>query len=178
MVLSQAATPRIAGAERNIAATLTAKCIRCNFLVAAVPCALIVAAAPQILKLLYGPAFLPASNGLRILALGIFVSSSASLFSVYYTLKLGKPMISFWNNALSAAVCLTLSVVLIPPLGIVGGATASTIAYLVGEVALLLLFIRDTGIPVASVLFVHRDDIVLLRGLIGAYVLKHRARAT
>jgi O-antigen/teichoic acid export membrane protein len=146
--------------------------------VAAVPCALIVAAAPQILKLLYGPAFLPASNGLRILALGIFVSSSASLFSVYYTLKLGKPMISFWNNALSAAVCLTLSVVLIPPLGIVGGATASTIAYLVGEVALLLLFIRDTGIPVASVLFVHRDDIVLLRGLIGAYVLKHRARAT
>lgn len=163
LVLSQTAAPRIGSAEREKAALFTAKCIRANVLIALVPSALIGGLAPWLLELLYGSRFGGGALPLRILAVGIFASAPSALLSAYYTLKLGKPMLSFWNCALSAAICCMLSVGLIPVLGMNGAALASTCGYIVSQIVFLRMFLRDTGLRAATVLLAVPEDFAMVR---------------
>lgn len=162
LVLSQSAGPKIGSIDRVESASFTSKCVRNNLLIAIVPCALIIALGPYLLQLLYGPKFLSGGSALQILAIGVFASAPSSLLAAYYTLKLGRPMVGFWINALSAAICAALSFALIPRFGMNGAASASTIAYVVSQGVMLWIFIRDTRQPLFTVLFVQRDDLIRL----------------
>lgn len=168
LVLSQTAAPRIGSMDIAESARFTARCIRNNILAALAPCALIIACAPWLLGLLYGAAFLPASPSLRILAIGIFASAPASVLATFYTLKLGRPMVSFWNNGLSATVCASLSVLLIPRLGMAGAAMGSTAGYIASAAVLVVMFVNKTKLPVEIVLLAQREDLQFLRRAVGS----------
>lgn len=161
LILSQTAAPRIGSSPEVESARFTAKCIRNNLLIAFIPCAGIIVLCPWILRILYGANFLPGVGALQILSIGIFASAPSSLFSAFYTLKLGRPLISLWNCAFSAAICFALSFMLIPRLGMNGAAAASTISYVASQLLFLWIFRRDTGLSISTVLFVQRDDFTL-----------------
>ncbi len=90
-VASLVTSPHIGSFEREPAAALAARCVRNNLLVALVVCAAIFVCCSPIVKLLYGPAFMPVIPALRILLAGVFALSLASPISSYFTLKLGRP---------------------------------------------------------------------------------------
>jgi O-antigen/teichoic acid export membrane protein len=177
-VLSQTAGPRIGSASLSESAQFTAKCVRNNLLIALVPCAMTLIAAPWIVALLYGQRFLGSVSPLQILSVGIFASAPASILSTFYTLRLGRPMVSFWNNAFSAAICCGLSFVLIPTFGMLGAAWASTLAYIVSQVHFLWLFTRTTLLPITSVLFVQRNDLQRLQRVVTTILQRFRNART
>lgn len=159
LVLSQSAAPRIGSLDTVESAHFTARCVRINFVIALVPCVLVFVAAPWLMGLLYGPAFAQGGTALRILTIGVFALAPGSLLSAFYTLRLGRPMVSFWNAAMSAAICLGLSVVLIPRYGMNGAAIASTAGYVAGALAIVLLFIWENAISPAAVMVLRREDL-------------------
>ncbi|HTU80838.1 MAG TPA: polysaccharide biosynthesis C-terminal domain-containing protein [Candidatus Acidoferrales bacterium] len=154
-------SPHIGGLERSRAAALAARCVRNNMLASTVVCAALFAIAPWIVGLLYGQAFLPLVPALRILLLGVVALSLGSPISSYYTLKLGKPEIPLVLAGLSAAICISVTVLLVPHLGLSGAAIGSTVAYIGGQGLGIAYFGRMTGLRWTTVLIPTLDDLRL-----------------
>jgi O-antigen/teichoic acid export membrane protein len=145
-------SPHIGSLDRDAAASLTARCVRNNLLVALVVCgALFVLAAP-IVHLLYGRAFMPVVPVLQVLLLGVLAMSLGSPMSSYFTLKLGRPEVPLWLAGGSAVICIAVSVLLIPKIGIIGAATGSTLAYAAGQIAAIWYFGRIARVGVRQML--------------------------
>src|SRR5579884_382624 len=151
------ASPHIASLDLRESGLLTARCVRNNLLLAAALCALLFVFARPLLSLLYGRAFLPAAPAFDILLFGVLALAIGSPVSTYFTLRLGKPQISMWLGALSAAVCLGTSVALIKAWGMSGAAAGSTAGYVIGQCVGLWYFgrsarlgWRDLFIPTAT----------------------------
>jgi O-antigen/teichoic acid export membrane protein len=152
-------SPHIGGLPIAAAANLATRCVRNNMLVALTVCAVLFVAAPWIVQIFYGAAFLPLVPSLRILLIGVVALSLGSPISSYYTLKLAKPEIPLVLAGVSAAICIAASLLLIPQIGILGAAWASTIAYIIGQGLGLGYFARKTQTPVASMLLPTREDV-------------------
>ncbi|OAT81213.1 oligosaccharide flippase family protein [Desulfotomaculum copahuensis] len=89
--------------------------------------------AEALINTLFGPAYLPAAPALRILALGMLVHTllgpnGAALVA------LGRPRLSFMDDAIAAVLNLLLNLALIPRWGLTGAATASASALAVTNV--------------------------------------------
>jgi O-antigen/teichoic acid export membrane protein len=162
-------SPHIGGLEIGAAARLAARCVRNNLLIALVLCSALFVLAPTLVALLYGAAFLPLVPALRILMVGVVALSLGSPVSIYYTLKLGKPEIPLVLAGASAALCIAGAIVMIPHLGLIGAAIASTTAYIVGQGLGLGYFARSTGLSARAVLVPTVADLM---------VYYHYARAT
>jgi O-antigen/teichoic acid export membrane protein len=153
------ASPHIGGVERTVAARITARCVRNNLLIAVSLCGVIFVCSPYIVRLLYGEAFVPLVPALRVLLVGLVSLSLGSPISSYYTLKLGKPEIPLVMASASAALCIVVAVALVPHLGIVGAAIASTIAYLFGQGLGVGLFSVQARVPLRTILIPTLEDI-------------------
>jgi len=60
---------------------------------------------------------------------------------------------------LSAVICLIVSIVLIPRIGIVGGAIGTAISYLLTQVTVMLYFKKITGVPLSQLYLLQKTDI-------------------
>jgi O-antigen/teichoic acid export membrane protein len=154
-------SPHIGSLDREAAALLAARCVRNNVLVAAAVCGLIFVCSMPIVRLLYGAAFLGVVPALRILLIGVFALSLGSPISSYFTLKLGKPEVALWLAGGAAAICLSISIALVPSLGISGAATGSTVAYIAGQAAAIWYFTRTTGLSWRTLLIPTRAEAAL-----------------
>jgi len=159
-------SPHVGGLDLQAAGQLTARCVRNNFLVAAVVCGVIFALAQPIVHLLYGSAFLPLVPALRVLLLGVFALSLGSPMSNYFTLKLGKPEVAMVFASISAAVCIAVSIVLVPRLGMLGAAIGSTAAYALGQAVATVYFSRMAHIPIQTILVPTLGDLTAYRDLL------------
>lgn len=166
-VAATVTSPHIGGLDRRAAAMMAAQCSRHSMMISIVVCALVFAFAPAIIGFFYGQAFLPMVPALRILLLGVVVLSLAGPISSYYTLKLAKPEVPLVLAGISAALCIALTFVLIPLFGIVGAACASTIAYVVAQIAALMYFRKGTGIGLRAVLVPTRLDLRVYLDFLG-----------
>jgi O-antigen/teichoic acid export membrane protein len=119
-------------------------------------------ATPVLLPLLYGPEFQAALGAAMILLIA----------SGFYSFKLilsgglrglGYPEATAYAEILSLAATAVLLFVLLPPLGILGAAIASMLAYLLAVVVLLLFTLRNTSLTLRSMLALNSDDVALLR---------------
>ena len=151
-VAATVASPHIGGLDRQSAARLAARCARHSMLISLVICVAVWILAPFLIGTFYGDAFLPLVPSLRILLFGVVVMALAGPISSYYTLKLAKPEVPLALAGLSAAICISLTFVLIPQFGIAGAAVASTVAYAVGQGAALLFFRKGTGVGLRTML--------------------------
>src|SRR5581483_10501207 len=120
-VLPQIAIPQIGTSSALSSAQLTAKCARMNVAIAVLAAGGLYALAPWVVTLLYGTAFQPAVIPLRVLLIGSLVLAPCNLISAYFTIKLGRPRFVLTVLAASATVSTVICIVLIPPLGILGG---------------------------------------------------------
>jgi O-antigen/teichoic acid export membrane protein len=154
-------SPHIGSFDIPGAVRLAARCVRNNLIIAVIVCGVLFAVAYPIVRLLYGAAFTPVVPALRILLLGVVALSLGSPMATYFTLKLGKPEIPLRLAGISAIICIALAIILVPRLAITGAAIASSVAYIISQVAALWYFTRTTRTALSAMLVPTRADISL-----------------
>jgi O-antigen/teichoic acid export membrane protein len=161
-VVQQVTTPRIGALETSEAARFVARCTRATLLPVVLLTILAALVIPVLIRLLYGAPFLAAVPALRILLIGVAALYVGSLITNYFSLNLGRPQLSLGVAGVSAAICIVLSLVLVPRVGIVGGAIASSVAYLTGQVIALSVFSKLSSIGIAQTLWPRLTDLASL----------------
>jgi O-antigen/teichoic acid export membrane protein len=114
---------------------------------------------------LFGVAYQPAYPALLALLPGLFGLCYASILRLDLLGKDRPGSISLLVG-LGALLNLTLNLLLIPIYGIVGAASASSIAYLAVTVALLVLYCRLSGVPAWQTLIILPSDLVPMRKML------------
>jgi O-antigen/teichoic acid export membrane protein len=104
-------------------------------------CLVLGAAAPFVIPVIFGADFAGASTPLRILLPGVLLLSAGKTVVPYIT-NHNRPWAGTWISLTSLGSTLILNVLLIPRLGIVGSALASTIAYGANGVLHCVVFVR------------------------------------
>ncbi|MFN2461912.1 MAG: polysaccharide biosynthesis C-terminal domain-containing protein [Candidatus Velthaea sp.] len=165
-VVPQITLPEIGRLNIAESADYTARWARANVALAGIACAGLFVLAPYLITIAYGEAFAGAVQPLRVLLIGAFAMAPCSLFSTYFTIKLGRPRLPLVINVSSAVVSAAIGVVLIPRIGVMGGAVATAVSYVLGTVIALVYFARISGMSVPATMLVRREDLVLLQGIL------------
>jgi len=173
-VTSVVTSPLVGSMDREAAAQLTARCVRHNVLVASVCCGALSIIAPFVVHLLYGNAFLPMVPALRVLLLGVFALSLGSPMSTFFTLRLGKPEISLILASISAVICIVVSILLVPRIGLIGAAIGSTLAYVLGQAAAIAYFGAISGISADRMLIPQFRDLVVYAEIVAGFTRRLR----
>ena len=169
--VTQAAYARIGLPDRDTAARLVVRIVHGNLMVLLLAAPALYLAARFVLPWLLGPAYGDASLLLVILLPGVLSYGAASPLSAYFTNHAGRPQVPALVAGLSMLINVALCVALIPRIGIIGGAVATTVSYVISVIVLLLLFARHAGISAAVLA---KPD---LRAM-GRYVLAILGRGT
>lgn len=103
----------------------------------------------------YGAAILP----FFILLPGLVVKAASNIVIQYATNALGQPKTSIWMNGVSALVNAAACLILLPTLGMVGGAIASTLSYAISFVIYIVWFGRVTGVHPSGLYRIRRTDL-------------------
>ncbi len=152
-------SPHIGSLGDQAAAELAARSVRHNVLVASVCCGLLAIVAPIAVRVLYGDAFTPVVPALRVLLIGVFALSLGSPMSTYFTIRLGRPEVPLTLASASAMICIVMSFILIPKIGLVGAALGSTVAYIFGQTAAIFYFRKVSGISAQTMLVPRPSDL-------------------
>jgi Na+-driven multidrug efflux pump len=98
-----------------------------------------------LLPRLLGPEYAAALPVLGCLLPGVLAYGAASALSVYFTNHAGRPLIPAALAGFSLAVNIVLSVLLIPRMGMLGGAVATTVSYLTSIAVAVAVFKQSSG---------------------------------
>jgi len=161
LAVGQATLPRIGGLDRTQAGIFAARCLRNTVFFAAILCAVGMLAAPLVVGLLFGHAYTSIVTPMRILLLGIVAASTGSIVSNYFMLNLGRTEPPLMVALFSTVLCAGISLVMVPRVGMLGAAAASSIAYAISQTVAIAYFCKVSGIRASQVLFVDRRDLAL-----------------
>ena len=153
-------------ASKEQAGRLTAKAVRHTLLIN-IPLALVMWSIAWLIPLIYGVRFSPSLLPFKILLPGILAYSVAGIFSTYFTIQLGKPRVPLLVASISFMIDLLLSLLLIPKLGLLGGALANTISYLIAITVLIVIFCKNTRITLGELFSITKDDVADYQILLG-----------
>jgi O-antigen/teichoic acid export membrane protein len=162
-IASVVSVPRIGSLPRDEAAAFTARCMRNNAFIAGIVALVAILLAPYAVVLLYGHPFAPAILPLQILCVGTIALSQIGVVTNYYTLNAGKPIVPFLMQLASMLMCVALSFLFVPMMGIVGAGVATTVAYIASVGAVICWFARETRIPWREIVLIRREDVVWYR---------------
>jgi O-antigen/teichoic acid export membrane protein len=164
--IASASFGRIARGSQKEAAQLTATCMRHSFLLVIVGAAIVFFAAPPLIPIVYGKAFAQSGIVTRVLLPGIIVYSVMPVLARFYFQQLGNPRIPVVFSTLSLVLCAVLTVVLLPRMGILGGALATSISYTIAFVASASYFVHITRIAPRQLFAFSREDLTPYRALV------------
>jgi O-antigen/teichoic acid export membrane protein len=156
--IATATAPHIGSLPPDRSRLLTARAARNTIFIAALSCALLAAIAPLLVRLLFGSSFVPLTGALRVLLIGIVATSANSVFASYFTLRSGRPGVALGIAAGSAAICIMLSIALVPRIGMIGAASATAVSYVLSALAFAMMFRRDSGVSLRQLLCPTVDD--------------------
>jgi O-antigen/teichoic acid export membrane protein len=111
------------------------------------------------LPVIYTNVYLPSLVPFRILLPGVLAYGLAGIFSTYFTHQLGKPKIPLLISGLSMMINIIVCLILIPRIGMAGGAWATTISYLIAVGLLILIFVKNAKISLVELFSINEDDI-------------------
>lgn len=151
-------SPYIGSLADRAAAELAARSVRHNVLVSSIACGLLAIVAPIAVRVLYGEAFVPVVPALRVLLVGVFALSLGSPMSNYFTIRLGRPEVPLTLASISACVCIVMTYILLPRIGLIGAALGSTVAYFTGQSAAIAYFRYVSGISARTMLVPRPSD--------------------
>ncbi|MFH1850647.1 MAG: polysaccharide biosynthesis C-terminal domain-containing protein, partial [archaeon] len=152
--------PAIASSERPTE-KLTAKINRIVIFLTLCASLLLILLGRTIISVLYGPAFSPAFPALMVLLPGIIGLTAAKIISKY-TSGIGRPLYNSKGSILALAVNVPLLWYLVPKLGIIGAALASSVAYSVYGFYMIQVFRMRSGLKITSIVLISRRDIIEL----------------
>lgn len=156
--IAVAISARVGTATRDQAGKLTARAVRHTLLINT-PLAVLMWSAAFMIPILYDKRYTASMVPFRILLPGILAYSVAGVFSAYFTNQLGKPKIPLMVAFISAMIDFIGSLILIPRIGMIGGAWANTLSYLISFGILVAIFCKCSGIALAKLFSVTKDDI-------------------
>jgi O-antigen/teichoic acid export membrane protein len=139
------------------AAALTIRACRASLVAGTLLSAALAVAAYPVVRLAYGPEFLPALPALWVLLPGIVL---ASLWRPLggYLLKLGRPLAISSTSGLALLVNIGVGLLLIPVWGIAGAAVATTAAYGTLAAVCLAWFLRRSGVAPGEILWLRAES--------------------
>lgn len=150
--VTTAAYARIGSPDATEAGRITVRAVHAGLLLLAVLGPLLWAGAALVLPLLLGPAYAPALPVLAVLLPGVTVFGAASALSAWFTNHAGRPAVPAFLATLSLVINVVVSVLTIPRLGMLGGALATSLSYIVAVGVGAVLFMRASGTPAAVLL--------------------------
>lgn len=141
--------PYLVRASLPDAARRAARIFRAGTVLTVPLVAAVVLLAPFLCETIFGPDFTGSIDDLRVLALGAFGVVALQQLTNAVTAQ-RRPGLATVAAGVGFVVTIVLDVVLVPPLGGLGAAIASTFAYTAGGVASVAIFLRFFGAPPAS----------------------------
>jgi O-antigen/teichoic acid export membrane protein len=165
---------RVAVATSSLDANvLTARAVRIVSLLLLFVGIGIVLGARMLVIALYGSEYVGSIQPLVVLVPGIWALGIGKLLATHMAGS-GRPEVGTYAAVISIVFTVALDVVLIPTMGIVGAALASSVAYTIAVVVLLVFFIRTSGLQVSEILIPQRDDFRRLAvGVTQMFALSH-----
>jgi O-antigen/teichoic acid export membrane protein len=136
--------PDLVRASQDEAVRLTAKIFRGSLLVTLLAAAALIVVAPLLVVPLFGEEFRGSIDDLRVLTLGAFGIVALKQVGNALTAR-GLPSQASMGIGVAFVATIVLDVLLIPSLGGLGAAIASSVAYTLGGVVIVLLFTRHVG---------------------------------
>lgn len=128
----------------------------------------------MLLPLVFGAAFRESVPALMWLLPGVTIFSVANVIGSYLA-GIGKPHLNLAVALVGLVVTVALDFMLIPWLGIIGAAIASSMSYLATTLAIVAIFVRETKIPAGRALLITRDDLSLIAAMIRRKLGERRA---
>jgi O-antigen/teichoic acid export membrane protein len=159
--MSWSAYGRVATSSFSRAANLTAKITRLVLALEVFAGLVAFAAGPTLFTLVYGSAFGDAGQVLRILLPGMVLYAADSILTYFLSVKVGRPGVILRVEAATLVVCAVGSLATVGRFGMLGPASATTLAYLVSFSVKSFLFMRATGKNAGSLLLVGASDLRL-----------------
>lgn len=155
------------GTERE-AANMTAACMRHSFVLVLAGSVVIYFAVPPLVPLVYGTQFAHAALVARVLLPGIIAYSMMPTLATFFSQQLGQPRIPLIVSSLSTIVCAGMTVVLLPRVGIVGGAIATSVSYCIAFAVAVTYFVQRTHIGPRRIFTLSRADLQPYRALLAS----------
>lgn len=152
--------PRLSSMETEEANELTPRVLRSSLFLTVVAGGALYLLSRPLLVLFYSTEFLPALQAFRILIPGIVMLSVAKILSSDFSGR-DKRLYQTAATAVAFAVNVGLCFLWIPPHGIVGAAWASTAAYTLQSVLMLVFFRKLSGKGVLESTLVRGEDFAL-----------------
>ncbi len=168
-VLVMIQRPDLVRAGPQAAAELIQRLLRITILLALPLAAFLVIAAPFLCTTVFGDEFAGSVDDLRVLALGVVGITFMALLGAALTAQ-RRPLLTTAAAACAFVLTIGLALALIPPLGGLGAAIATSVAWTVGGVAIAIIFsralrtdIRNLVPTSADLRWIHSEFVARLR---------------
>jgi O-antigen/teichoic acid export membrane protein len=156
---------QVAATDLDTAALMTARVSRIVIALVGGICLFTAIVSHLLIGLLYGDAYLPAAPALIALLPGIWLYSMGKLLATHLVGS-GRPEVGTLGATVSLVVTVVLDILLIPRLDIVGASIASSVSYALATLVITAVFLRVTGLRLANIALLRRDDILIMRRVI------------
>ena len=150
--------PRISSGDNLYANNVTPKVTRHTFFVVAIMSIGLFLLSKPLLGLLFGQDYLPSAKPLVILLPGVVALSISKVLSSDLAGR-GKPQFGMIASFFSLGINIPLNLILIPKWGIVGAAFASSVAYIIATVIVLVAFLKISGNSIKDTLIIKKQEI-------------------
>lgn len=114
---------------------------------------------------IYGPKFYGSIAPFRVLLIGIFSLSLGKILANDIAAR-GKPEINALSNLIGLVVNVIFNIILIPKLGIVGAAVATSISYTLTSIMFIVSFLKLTGLSLKQLFVFNKEEIKIVVGFI------------
>jgi O-antigen/teichoic acid export membrane protein len=149
-------------ADYHHAIAMTARVSRVIFALIGGLCLLVAVFGYPLIGILYGETYVAAAPVLTWLLPGIWVLGSGKLLAVYLAAN-GKPEVATLSALVSLVSTVLLDLLLIPHIGIVGAAIASSFSYFLATVVVTFVFLRSTRLSLSETFLLRYADILFVR---------------
>jgi O-antigen/teichoic acid export membrane protein len=149
--------PRTAGSDPETANRFTPLVCRQTVLASVVSAIVLAALARFLIPAFYGAEFAESIGPFLVLLPGVVMIALTRIIG-NDLMGRGKPQHNSYAAAIAAVVTIVLDIVLIPRMGIIGAALASTIAYGVAALAMLRWFLQFSGATLSEVILPRYGD--------------------
>jgi len=155
--LSTVLFPKICSAEKSAADELTSRIIRHIFFIMIMISLVLAFVSVPLIRILFGSVFLPSVAPLIILLPGTVAFCIGGVIAADLSGR-GKPQFAIYSSFACLIVNVALNIILIPKWGISGAAWASSVAYSIDTLVILIAFLIISKKSLSEVLLIKKRD--------------------
>jgi len=151
--------PKLATEREDWVHSITAEVCRHTVLATGLASLGILVTGWWLIPLFYGTAYRPAVMPLLILTPGILAMAVYKVLTRNFSSR-HRQQVSILAASVALVLNVSLNVYLIPRFGVVGAAISSLLSYMASATVLVIIFQRETGIPLRQLFIIRRSDMV------------------